>query len=194
MLFKDACNSKSNQKNLGTIKSSNLCTEIIEYTDPDEVGATSALEISSVVSRSLCLFISPSHKHESMSIFSLRCVGCPAFSSFSPLLLCHHSIVAPPCLVCVRQVQRVCDIHFPVLVGEKKSPCSFFAWCYMIFSRWLFATLRPSAYRPLSRVPRMVPPPSSTSSVSTRYAILTSTGWYCSRVIYSLESDESCGK
>lgn len=37
MLFKDACNSKSNQKNLGTIKSSNLCTEIIEYTDPDEV-------------------------------------------------------------------------------------------------------------------------------------------------------------
>ena len=36
MLFKDACNSKSNQKNLGTIKSSNLCTEIIEYTDPDE--------------------------------------------------------------------------------------------------------------------------------------------------------------
>lgn len=37
MLFKDACNSKSNQKNLGTIKSSNLCTEIVEYTDPDEV-------------------------------------------------------------------------------------------------------------------------------------------------------------
>ncbi len=37
MLYKDACNKKSNQKNLGTIKSSNLCTEIIEYTDPDEV-------------------------------------------------------------------------------------------------------------------------------------------------------------
>ena len=36
MLYKDACNSKSNQKNLGTIKSSNLCTEIIEYTDKDE--------------------------------------------------------------------------------------------------------------------------------------------------------------
>lgn len=35
--FKDHCNSKSNQKNLGTIKSSNLCTEIIEYTAPDEV-------------------------------------------------------------------------------------------------------------------------------------------------------------
>ena len=37
MLYKDACNEKSNQKNLGTIKSSNLCTEILEYTSPDEV-------------------------------------------------------------------------------------------------------------------------------------------------------------
>jgi ribonucleoside-diphosphate reductase alpha chain/ribonucleoside-diphosphate reductase subunit M1 len=36
MLYKDACNKKSNQKNLGTIKSSNLCTEIIEYSDEDE--------------------------------------------------------------------------------------------------------------------------------------------------------------
>lgn len=36
MLYKDACNKKSNQKNLGTIKSSNLCTEIIEYSDKDE--------------------------------------------------------------------------------------------------------------------------------------------------------------
>jgi ribonucleoside-diphosphate reductase alpha subunit len=37
MLFKDACNGKSNQKHLGTIKLSNLCTEIVEYTSPDEV-------------------------------------------------------------------------------------------------------------------------------------------------------------
>ncbi len=37
MLYKDAANGKSNQQNLGTIKSSNLCTEIIEYTSPDEV-------------------------------------------------------------------------------------------------------------------------------------------------------------
>jgi ribonucleotide reductase alpha subunit len=36
MVYKDACNSKSNQKNLGTIKSSNLCTEIIEYSSPTE--------------------------------------------------------------------------------------------------------------------------------------------------------------
>ena len=37
MLYKDSCNEKSNQKNLGTIRSSNLCTEIIEYTSKDEV-------------------------------------------------------------------------------------------------------------------------------------------------------------
>jgi ribonucleoside-diphosphate reductase alpha chain len=37
MLFKDAANRKSNQQNLGTIKSSNLCTEIIEYTSADEI-------------------------------------------------------------------------------------------------------------------------------------------------------------
>jgi ribonucleoside-diphosphate reductase subunit M1 len=37
MLYKDACNRKSNQQNLGTIRCSNLCTEIIEYTSPDEV-------------------------------------------------------------------------------------------------------------------------------------------------------------
>jgi ribonucleotide reductase alpha subunit len=37
MLFKDACNAKSNQQNLGTIRCSNLCTEIIEYTSPEEI-------------------------------------------------------------------------------------------------------------------------------------------------------------
>jgi len=37
MLYKDACNAKSNQQNLGTIRSSNLCTEILEFTSPDEV-------------------------------------------------------------------------------------------------------------------------------------------------------------
>ena len=36
ILYKDACNQKSNQQNIGTIKSSNLCTEIIEYSDPKE--------------------------------------------------------------------------------------------------------------------------------------------------------------
>tara|TARA_R110000823_G_scaffold284125_1_gene402249 strand:- start:288 stop:2105 length:1818 start_codon:yes stop_codon:yes gene_type:complete len=46
MLYKDACNSKSNQKNLGTIKSSNLCTEIIEYTNPDETAVCNLASIA----------------------------------------------------------------------------------------------------------------------------------------------------
>lgn len=46
MLYKDACNSKSNQQNLGTIKSSNLCTEIIEYTAPDEIAVCNLASIA----------------------------------------------------------------------------------------------------------------------------------------------------
>ena len=46
MLYKDACNSKSNQKNLGTIRSSNLCTEIMEYTAPDEVAVCNLASIA----------------------------------------------------------------------------------------------------------------------------------------------------
>ena len=46
MLYKDHCNSKSNQQNLGTIKSSNLCTEIVEYTSPDEVAVCNLASIS----------------------------------------------------------------------------------------------------------------------------------------------------
>jgi ribonucleoside-diphosphate reductase alpha subunit len=46
MLFKDPCNEKSNQKNLGTIKCSNLCTEIVEYTDKDETAVCNLASIA----------------------------------------------------------------------------------------------------------------------------------------------------
>jgi ribonucleotide reductase alpha subunit len=46
MLYKDACNKKSNQQNLGTIRSSNLCTEIVEYTSPDEVAVCNLASIA----------------------------------------------------------------------------------------------------------------------------------------------------
>ena len=46
MLYKDAANQKSNQKNLGTIRSSNLCTEIMEYTSPDEVAVCNLASIA----------------------------------------------------------------------------------------------------------------------------------------------------
>ena len=46
MLYKDSANAKSNQKNLGTIKSSNLCTEIIQYTSPEEVAVCNLASIA----------------------------------------------------------------------------------------------------------------------------------------------------
>ncbi|WP_378181341.1 ribonucleoside-diphosphate reductase subunit alpha [Aquimarina sp. SS2-1] len=46
MLYKDAANRKSNQQNLGTIRSSNLCTEIMEYTSPDEVAVCNLASIA----------------------------------------------------------------------------------------------------------------------------------------------------
>lgn len=45
MLYKDACNAKSNQKNLGTIQCSNLCTEIVQYTSPEEVAVCNLASI-----------------------------------------------------------------------------------------------------------------------------------------------------
>ena len=56
ILFKDSCNRKSNQQNLGTIRSSNLCTEIIEYSSPDETAVCNLASISlpsTLVHRSL---------------------------------------------------------------------------------------------------------------------------------------------
>lgn len=55
MLYKDACNSKSNQRNLGVIKSSNLCCEIIEYSEP---GETAVCNLASIA---LPAFIKKSH-------------------------------------------------------------------------------------------------------------------------------------
>lgn len=56
MLYKDACNRKSNQQNLGTIRSSNLCTEIIEYTSPDEVA------VCNLASIAVNMFVKPDRK------------------------------------------------------------------------------------------------------------------------------------
>jgi ribonucleoside-diphosphate reductase subunit M1 len=46
MLYKDSCNRKSNQQNLGTIKCSNLCTEVVEYSSPDEVAVCNLASIA----------------------------------------------------------------------------------------------------------------------------------------------------
>lgn len=53
MLYKDACNRKSNQQNIGTIKCSNLCTEIVEYSSKDEIA------VCNLASIALNMFVKP---------------------------------------------------------------------------------------------------------------------------------------
>ena len=58
MVYKDSANRKSNQNNLGTIKCSNLCTEILEYVDKDEIAVCNLASIClpSFVDESICSF------------------------------------------------------------------------------------------------------------------------------------------
>ncbi|HCR53480.1 MAG TPA: ribonucleoside-diphosphate reductase subunit alpha [Cytophagales bacterium] len=65
MLYKDAANKKSNQKNLGTIKSSNLCTEIIEYTSPDEIA------VCNLASIALPKFVSEDGKFDHQRLYEI---------------------------------------------------------------------------------------------------------------------------
>uniref|UniRef100_A0A6C0FBU5 ribonucleoside-diphosphate reductase n=1 Tax=viral metagenome TaxID=1070528 RepID=A0A6C0FBU5_9ZZZZ len=80
LLYKDACNQKSNQQNLGTIKSSNLCTEIIEYTSPEETA------VCNLASIALKHFVKPSEnmKNEFVIYSKPDCVYCDLAKS-----LCH---------------------------------------------------------------------------------------------------------
>lgn len=65
MLYKDAANRKSNQKNLGTIKSSNLCTEIIEYTSKDEVA------VCNLASIALPKFVTPEGTFDHQKLYEI---------------------------------------------------------------------------------------------------------------------------
>ncbi|MEP6736516.1 MAG: ribonucleoside-diphosphate reductase subunit alpha [Chryseolinea sp.] len=69
ILYKDAANRKSNQKNLGTIKSSNLCTEIIEYTSPDEVA------VCNLASIALPKFITEQGKFDHQKLYEITKVA-----------------------------------------------------------------------------------------------------------------------
>jgi ribonucleoside-diphosphate reductase alpha chain len=68
MLYKDSANRKSNQQNLGTIKSSNLCTEIIEYTSPEEVA------VCNLASIALPKFINEAGKFDHQKLYEITCV------------------------------------------------------------------------------------------------------------------------
>merc|ERR1711977_480630 len=69
MLYKDHCNGKSNQQNLGTIKSSNLCTEIIEYTSPDEVA------VCNLASLALPMFVNADKTYNHQKLYEVAKVA-----------------------------------------------------------------------------------------------------------------------
>merc|ERR1719158_2595308 len=65
MLYKDHCNRKSNQQNLGIIRSSNLCTEIIEYTAPDEVA------VCNLASLALPMFVNEDGSYDFQKLYEV---------------------------------------------------------------------------------------------------------------------------
>lgn len=95
MLYKDSCNKKSNQKNLGTIKSSNLCCEIVEYSSNDEIA------VCNLASLALPSFVKPM-KNKGL------------FFDFEGL----HSVVK----VVTRNLDRVIDVcDYPVEEAERSN-------------------------------------------------------------------------
>ncbi|MDX2084997.1 MAG: ribonucleoside-diphosphate reductase subunit alpha [Candidatus Melainabacteria bacterium] len=96
ILYKDACNRKSNQQNLGTIKSSNLCTEIVEYTSADEVA------VCNLASIALNRFVSPAHNTQA------------ARFDFERL----HAVAK----VVTRNLNRIIDInHYPLEEAQRSN-------------------------------------------------------------------------
>jgi len=93
MLYKDACNAKSNQQNLGTIKGSNLCTEIIQYTAPDEVA------VCNLASIALPNFVR-----------NARCGATPAPVNTEPTF--DHDELVRVAKVVVRNLNRVIDNNY----------------------------------------------------------------------------------
>lgn len=92
MLYKDHCNRKSNQKNLGTIRSSNLCTEIIEYCAPDEVA------VCNLASLALSSFVDYNE-------------GCYDFQKL-------HTVTQ----TVIRNLNRIIDVnHYPVIEARNSN-------------------------------------------------------------------------
>ena len=105
ILYKDACNRKSNQKNLGTIKCSNLCTEIVEYSSPDEVA------VCNLASLALPVFVTG--RRASLQKEEVSTVEGGCFYDFERL----HSVVK----VVTRNLNRIIDVNFYPVPEAKKS-------------------------------------------------------------------------
>ena len=109
MLFKDSCNRKSNQQNLGTIKSSNLCTEIVEYTSPDETAVCNlaSIALSRFVRDKDCDDANQAKKH----IGSLQAPG--RYFDFDKL--------AEVTTTVTRNLNRIIDINYYPVETAKRS-------------------------------------------------------------------------
>jgi len=108
MLYKDACNRKSNQQNLGTIQCSNLCTEIIQYTDKDEVAVCNLA--------SLCLpkfVVSDRGPFGSVSISERGSAGPRAYFD--------HEALHRATKIVTKNLNKVIDINSYPVEGSKLS-------------------------------------------------------------------------
>lgn len=118
ILYKDAANQKSNQKNLGTIRCSNLCTEIIEYTSPEETACCNLASIALPKFTSGTRFDS-----DVVSIPTLKC----DVSNRKGLVRTKDGIFDLNALcdvvrVCVRNLNKVIDINkYPTPESEKSN-------------------------------------------------------------------------
>lgn len=110
MLYKDACNAKSNQQNLGTIQCSNLCTEIIQYTDKDEIAVCNLA--------SLCL--------PKFVVTDRGPYGSPTFSSGNSTAdhrqpYFDHEALHRATKIVTRNLNKIIDVNQYPLEGAKKS-------------------------------------------------------------------------
>lgn len=105
MLYKDECNEKSNQKNLGTIRSSNLCTEVIQYTSPEEVA------VCNLASINLSVFVNEGENLSSSETASKAFVSHGKYFDLEKL----HQVSK----VVTRNLNKVIDVNFyPVPEAE----------------------------------------------------------------------------
>jgi ribonucleotide reductase alpha subunit len=113
MLYKDACNNKSNQKNLGTIRSSNLCTEIIEYSSPDEIA------VCNLASIALPMFVNGDQfDHKKLfEVTRVRVCCC-----LSACLLTFGACACVCVQVCTRNLNKIIDVnHYPVEAARRSN-------------------------------------------------------------------------
>jgi ribonucleoside-diphosphate reductase alpha subunit len=114
LMYKDACNAKSNQKNLGTIKRGNLCTEIVEYTSPEEIA------VCNLASIALPKFVKVEKDRWTEAVAAMERRGALEFPELAELFdfeaLQHYVRIA------VRNLNRVIDRNlYPAEVPETKN-------------------------------------------------------------------------